>query len=80
MVLISWPCDSTASIRQEQIRRSSSVIEQAPQSPEAQPSLEPVSASGPRSEHGVVGLAQEFHRLAVDSRGDVNFGHELISL
>jgi hypothetical protein len=54
--LISWPAASTASIRQEQIRRSSSVIEQAPQSPEAQPSLEPVRpAAAQRVEHGVAG-------------------------
>ena len=29
-----------------------------------------------RVEHGVDRLAEEFHRLAVDGRGDVNFGHE----
>ena len=55
MVRISRPSASTASIRQEQTRRSSSVMLQAPQSPDAQPSLEPVSAerSAQRVEHGV---------------------------
>ena len=82
MVPISWPSASAASIRQEQTRRSSSVMLQAPQSPEAQPSLEPVRPSGPRKrvEHGVVGLAEKFRRLAVDGGGDVNLGHGLNSL
>jgi hypothetical protein len=29
-----------------------------------------------RIEHGVVGLAEKFRRLAVDRGGDVNLGHE----
>src|SRR5579872_590578 len=54
MVPIWWPCASTASIRQEQTRRPSTVMLQAPQSPDAQPSLEPVSPSGPRSASSMV--------------------------
>ena len=45
---------STASIRQEQTSRSSSVMLQAPQSPEAQPSFEPVRPSGPRRTSSMV--------------------------
>ena len=61
-----------------QIRLSSSVIEQAPQSPEAQPSLEPVRFKVPRKASSMVSirLAEGFPRLAVDRGGDVNFGHE----
>src|SRR5207245_1185568 len=32
--------------------------------------------SAQRVEHGIVRLAQKFHRLAVDGGSDVNFGHE----
>ena len=54
MVRISRPSASTASIKQEQTRRSSSVMLQAPQSPDAQPSFEPVRPSGPRSASSMV--------------------------
>src|SRR3984893_17259815 len=54
MVCNSWPSASTASIRQEQTSRSSSVMLQAPQSPDAQPSFEPVRPSGPRSASSMV--------------------------
>src|SRR5262249_27335278 len=59
MVRISWPSASAASIRQEQTSRSSSVIEQAPQSPDAQPSLEPVSPSAPRSASSMVSYGSQ---------------------
>src|SRR4029453_18182606 len=65
MVLISAPSDSTASIRHEQIRRSSTVMLQAPQSPEAQPSLEPVSPSGPRSASSMVSFGS--HKNSIGS-------------
>src|SRR5882757_8321220 len=54
MLRSSWPSASTASIRQEQTRRSSSVMLHAPQSPDAQPSFEPVRPSGPRSASSMV--------------------------
>ena len=77
MVLMSWPSASADSIRQEQTSRSSSMMLQAPQSPEAQPSFEPVNAKRPAQgvEHGVVRLAQELDGLAVDGGGDVQFCH-----
>src|SRR5215468_11345018 len=65
MVLISWPSASAASIRQEQTRRPSTVMLQAPQSPDAQPSLEPVSPSGPRSASSMVSLGS--HRYSIGS-------------
>ncbi len=82
MVLMSWPSASADSIRQEQTRRSSSMMLQAPQSPEAQPSFEPVNAERPAQgvEHGVIRLAQELHGLAVDGGGNVQFGHVFNSL
>src|SRR5450432_1272015 len=54
MVPISWPSASAASIRQEQTSWSSRVMLQAPQSPEAQPSFEPVRPSGPRKASSMV--------------------------
>src|SRR4051812_40250343 len=54
IVLISWPSASAASIRQEQTSRPSTVIEQAPQSPVAQPSFEPVSPRSLRSASSMV--------------------------
>src|SRR6202035_2570656 len=54
IVPISWPSASAASIRQEQTSRPSTVIEQAPQSPVAQPSFEPVSPSSLRSASSMV--------------------------
>src|SRR5580698_5400556 len=65
MVPISWPSASAASIRQEQTSRPSSVMLQAPQSPEAQPSLEPVRPSGPRSASSMVSLGS--HRNSAGS-------------
>src|SRR5262249_46538931 len=65
MVLMSWSCASTASIRQEQTRRPSSVIEQAPQSPEEQPSFEPVSPSWPRSASSIVSYGS--HKNSIGS-------------
>src|SRR5258708_2187553 len=65
IVPILWPCDSTASIRQEQTSCPSSVMLQAPQSPEAQPSLEPVSPSGPRSASSMVSFGS--HRKSSGS-------------
>src|SRR4051812_20511546 len=65
MVLSSWPSDSTASIRQEQISRSSTVMLQAPQSPDAQPSLEPVRPSGPRKASSMV--SDGSHRNSIGS-------------
>ena len=65
MVLISWPSASAASIRQEQTRRSSSVMLQAPQSPDAQPSFEPVRPSGPRSASSMVSFGS--HRNSIGS-------------
>src|SRR6185312_14887843 len=59
MVRISWPSASAASIRQEQTRRPSSVIEQAPQSPDAQPSFEPVRPSAPRSASSMVSYGSQ---------------------
>src|SRR5215475_12139863 len=59
MVRIWWPSASAASIRQEQTRRPSSVIEQAPQSPEAQPSLEPVRPSAPRNASSMVSYGSQ---------------------
>ena len=41
------------------MRLSSSVIEQAPQSPEAQPSLEPVRFKVPRSASSMVSLGSQ---------------------
>src|SRR5262249_27471501 len=65
MVPICCPSASTASIRQEQIRRPSTVIEQAPQSPEAQPSLEPVKPSELRSASSMVSYGS--HRNSIGS-------------
>src|SRR5215469_15057478 len=65
MVRISWPSASAASIRQEQTSRPSRVIEQAPQSPEAQPSLEPVRPSAPRSASSMVSYGS--HRNSIGS-------------
>src|SRR5580698_1515632 len=65
MVPISWPSASAASIRQEQTSRSSSVMLHAPQSPEAQPSFEPVRPSGPRSASSMVSLGS--HRNSAGS-------------
>jgi hypothetical protein len=65
---------SAASIRQEQTRRSSRMIEQAPQSPVPQPSLAPVSRAirAGRRACCLIGLAEELLRLAVDRGGNVN--------
>src|ERR1700756_2379651 len=65
MVRISWPSASAASIRQEQTSRPSSVIEQAPQSPEEQPSLEPVRPSEPRKASSMVSYGS--HRNSIGS-------------
>src|SRR5689334_3587766 len=65
MVRSSWPSASTASIRQEQIRRSSTVMLQAPQSPDAQPSFEPVRPSGPRNASSMVSFGS--HRYSIGS-------------
>src|SRR5882724_8775276 len=65
MVRSSWPSASAASIRQEQTRRSFSVILQAPQSPDAQPSFEPVRPSGPRSASSMVSYGS--HRNSAGS-------------
>src|SRR5450432_616070 len=65
MVPISWPSASAASIRQEQTSRSSSMTLQAPQSPEAQPSFEPVRPSGPRRASSMVSYGS--HRNSAGS-------------
>src|SRR5689334_18108206 len=65
MVRSCWPSASAASIRHEQTRRSSTVMLQAPQSPEAQPSLEPVRPSGPRSASSMVSPGS--HRYSIGS-------------
>src|ERR1700742_932329 len=65
MVPICCPSASTASIRQEQIRRPSTVIEQAPQSPEAQPSFEPVRPSELRSASSMVSYGS--HKNSIGS-------------
>src|SRR5665213_4011043 len=65
MVRMVWPSASAASIRQEQTRRSSSVMLQAPQSPDAQPALEPVRPSGPRSASSMVSLGS--HKNSIGS-------------
>src|SRR5215470_15641852 len=65
MVRISWPSASAASIRQEQTSRPSSVIEQAPQSPDEQPSLEPVRPSAPRRASSIVSYGS--HRNSIGS-------------
>src|SRR5262245_432314 len=65
MVRSSAPSASAASIRQEHTRRPSTVMLQAPQSPEEQPSFEPVSPSGPRSASSMVSLGS--HRYSIGS-------------
>ena len=65
MVRMSRPSASADSIRQEQTSRSSSMMLQAPQSPDAQPSLEPVSASGPRKASSMVSFGS--HKNSIGS-------------
>ncbi len=78
MVSMLWPSASAPSTRQAHTSRPSSITLQAPQSPDAQPSLLPVSCSSSRStsKQGLLGIAQELDRIAVDGGGDVNLGHQ----
>ena len=66
--VISAPCTSAPSTRQEQTNRPFTVTEQAPQSPVPQPSFAPVSRK-PVAQHiqqRLIGIADELDRIAVD--------------
>ena len=80
IVSIRRPPTSQPSTRHEQTSRPSSMTLQAPQSPEAQPSLLPVRLQrvAEHVEQRLLRLAEELDRVAVHRRLDVVLGHQRV--